>query len=365
MNIFVPVTLYFDQIIENDKERLTVKLVRINLRNKLNIFDLPDLKFLKNFRISKDTFLSILHILDLPTGIRSTHITPDLQLAVTLNFLGSGGYQRQVGADWSAPMGQSTICEVTTSTLRQMERKLCPLKIKFMPSALERTKTHFYEKFGFPGVIGCIDGTHIMILRPTENEHIFFNRKGRHSINAMIICDHEMKILAINAKYGGSAHDSFVWKQSLQRDKLNANYCSGTASSWLLGDSGYPLEPFLLTPYRNATLNSPESIFNKKHAQARSIVERCIGVMKCRWRSILEERKLRYCPKRAAQIINVCAALHNICIENGEPNLDDFLRSPTHETGSLQAARQNDSNEGIRIRNRIRDDLWINRSRGH
>ncbi|XP_055852085.1 putative nuclease HARBI1 isoform X2 [Episyrphus balteatus] len=281
-------------------------------------------------------------------------------------------------------MAQSTICEVTTSTLHKMERKLCPLKIKFMPSASESIKTHFYEKFRIPGVIGCVDGTHIMILRPTENEHIFFNRKGRHSINTMVICDHKMKILAINAKYGGSAHDSFVWRQSAQRNKLNMEYCSGVSSSWLLGtiymwtnysieasdvtfyitgDSGYPLEPFLLTPYRSATLNSPESRFNKTHAQARSIVERCIGVMKSRWRSILEERKLRYSPKRAAQIINVCAALHNICIENGEPLLDDFASShPISDNGTphLHTIRQNDSNEGTRIRNRIRDDLWVN-----
>lgn len=46
------------------------------------------------------------------------------------------------------------------------------------------------------------------------------------------------------------------------------------------GDSGYPLEPFLITPYRNAAENSPEARFNYVHSQARSIVERCIGVMK-------------------------------------------------------------------------------------
>lgn len=43
------------------------------------------------------------------------------------------------------------------------------------------------EKFGFPGVIGCIDGTHVAIVRPTEHEEAYFNRKLYHSLNVMIV----------------------------------------------------------------------------------------------------------------------------------------------------------------------------------
>ncbi|XP_055844508.1 putative nuclease HARBI1 [Episyrphus balteatus] len=367
MNFFVPVELFLRRENEENENlnynyNRNVRLLRINLRNKLNILELPNSKFLKNFRVTKETFLSILDLLELPVGVRSTYIPPILQLAATLNFLGGGAYQRQVGADWSAPMGQSTVCEVITSTLRKMETKLCPSKIKFSPTAMEGTKRYFYEKYRIPGVIGCIDGSHIMLLRPSENEHIFFNRKGRHSINAMIICDENTKILAINSKYGGSAHDSFVWRQSAQREKMNTDYCAGSSSTWLLGDSGYPLEPFLLTPYRSAAENSPEAWFNHVHSQARSTVERCIGVMKTRWRCILEERKLRYSPKRSATIVNVCAALHNICCEQRVP-LPDEVRRVSSSDSLNNRQPENSSNDGIRIRNRIRDDLWANRTR--
>ncbi|XP_055908804.1 putative nuclease HARBI1 [Eupeodes corollae] len=365
MNVFVPLPLFFpSQNAENQdiNRNRNVRLLRINLRNKFNVLDLPNPKFLKNFRLTKETFLHILHLLELPSGIRSTHISPILQLAITLNFLGGGAYQRQVGADWSAPIAQSTVCEVISSTLKKMERTLCPLKIKFTPSNSEATKRYFYEKYDIPGVIGCIDGSHIMILRPSDNEHIYFNRKGRHSLNAMIICDESRKILSINAKYGGSAHDSFVWRQSAQREKLNDHFCAGRTSSWLLGDSGYPLEPFLITPYRNAAENSPEARFNYVHSQARSIVERCIGVMKTRWRSILEERKLRYSPRKSAQIVNVCAALHNICCEHTVPLPEAVLTaSPSEHSNNQQA--ENARNEGARTRNRIRDDLWAKRPR--
>lgn len=48
-------------------------------------------------------------------------------------------------------------------------------------------KKHFFEKSGIPGVIGVVDGTHIQIIRPNKNEHLFFNRKLKHSINAMVV----------------------------------------------------------------------------------------------------------------------------------------------------------------------------------
>lgn len=39
--------------------------------------------------------------------------------------------------------------------------------------------------------------------------------------------------------------------------------------------------------------------FNKKHAKARNVVEMTIGVLKCRFRCILGERKHRYHPSKA------------------------------------------------------------------
>ena len=43
-------------------------------------------RFLQNFRISKDTFLSILHILDLPSGVGSTNITPGPPVGSNVKF---------------------------------------------------------------------------------------------------------------------------------------------------------------------------------------------------------------------------------------------------------------------------------------
>lgn len=82
---------------------------------------------------------------------------------------------------------------------------------------------------------------------------------------------------------------------------------------FILGDGGYKLKPFLMTPFRNPS-DASEILFNKKHISARNVVERCFGVLKNRFRCLIGSRGLHYHPSKATQIVNACCALHNICI---------------------------------------------------
>lgn len=69
-----------------------------------------------------------------------------------------------------------------------------------------------------------------------------------------------------------------------------------------LGDSGFGIEPFLLTVYRNPTPKSPELRFNQQHAKACNIIRyRCL------------KSTLLYTPLKVTKIINVCWALYSIC----------------------------------------------------
>lgn len=84
-------------------------------------------------------------------------------------------------------MAQSTISKVFNETIKCMERNLCESWIKLDVVNFNATTRYFYEKYKIPGVVGCIDGTHVFILKPKEDEHMYFNRKGAHSINVMIV----------------------------------------------------------------------------------------------------------------------------------------------------------------------------------
>ena len=51
-------------------------------------------------------------------------------------------------------------------------------------------KEQFHSLGRFPGVIGAIDNTfddtHIPIIAPAKDEHVFVNRKDFHSINVQV-----------------------------------------------------------------------------------------------------------------------------------------------------------------------------------
>ena len=61
------------------------------------------------------------------------------------------------------------------------------------PSAeeVQQVKEGFLDQGGFPGVISCIDGTHIRIQGPSQHKCDFVNRKGFHSINVQAVCDYK------------------------------------------------------------------------------------------------------------------------------------------------------------------------------
>jgi len=67
---------------------------------------------------------------------------------------------------------------------------------------------------GFPNTIAAIDCTHIPIKTPTENEEAIVNRKGVHTINVQAVCDANMRLLDVVAKWPGGTHDSFIWRSS-------------------------------------------------------------------------------------------------------------------------------------------------------
>jgi hypothetical protein len=52
---------------------------------------------------------------------------------------------------------------------------------------------------------------------------------------------------------------------------------------WLLGDSGYPLNGWLITPLGNPS-TPQEEIFQKAHCKTINVVERAFGVLKQRFR---------------------------------------------------------------------------------
>nr|CAI5823755.1 unnamed protein product [Callosobruchus analis] len=285
------------------------------MRDASNPFDLRDDLFKKTFRLNKDLAQYVYNqiIEDLDITDNNVAVPPLLKFFATLHFYATGSYQYSLGQNFNISFSQPVASRAIQAVTNAIEARLGPIWIKFPITLAENMEIQrrFMEATGFPGVLGAIDCTHVAMLPPHEEEHNYLNRKNFHSKNIQMICDYDLKILNVNAQYPGATHDSFIWSQSAVKQHLEAAYNEGM---WLIGDSGYPLQPWLMTPFHNPPQNTPEFRYNAAHIRARNCIERCNGVLKSRFRCLLKERVLRYSPERVGRIVNSCAVLHNICI---------------------------------------------------
>ncbi|VVC98163.1 unnamed protein product [Leptidea sinapis] len=111
----------------------------------------------------------------------------------------------------------------------------------------QQLMTEFHQIRGFPTVIGWY-----------------------YSLNVQVTCD--LRIRDVVARWRGSTHDSRIFNESSLKERFEAGEFRGR----LLGDSGYRLEPYLVTPILRPNSHA-EQKYNA-HIATRNVVERCFGV---------------------------------------------------------------------------------------
>ncbi|KAJ8969667.1 hypothetical protein NQ317_014739 [Molorchus minor] len=255
-------------------------------------------------------------------------------LLFALKIFAPGSYQLDVGSNWCLGVSQSSVSRCITEVTDALNNlAVFNTYVSFPQNTeqLQNIRRNFYEKYDFPGVVGCIDCTHIAIVPPVHDhpdypEYLYVNRKGYHSINVI-------------ARYPGSTNDAFFWNSSNVQTLLRNLHQIGHRDYFLLGDSGYPLRTWLMTPLEyQPDPNSPHHIYNVIHKRVRTIIEHCNGLFKARFPCCLKDRVLHYTPEKACRIINACVVLHNLCIlhnvhdpepedENADFGLYDALRA--------------------------------------
>ncbi|KAJ3654524.1 hypothetical protein Zmor_013707 [Zophobas morio] len=360
----IPVFIY--GLLEEDERRNYMRIYRKQLRDSQNPFEMPEVEFIKTFRLNQDLTRILIEWLEPHAGIRrrTTKLPFYLEVLATLNFLGTGSYQHSVGSCTWVAMSQPAISRSLKKVCRLVTGLLMPEWIKFPTTMEEKTaiKGGFYEKFGFRGAIGCIDGTHVEIITPPITDvdhppHVYIDRNGVHSINVMLICDSNCKILACDARFPGSVHDSAIFRVSDIRNNLRMCFENGDDTSWLIGDSGYGQEPWLFTPIPVVAPGSPQERYNQLLRSTRNPIERTNGILKGRFRCLIKHRVLHFHPVQAAYIIYAASTLHNIAlwanlaleedeivVENDEGNGDNAVGivEPEQNCFNLgRAAREN------------------------
>ena len=149
-----------------------------------------------------------------------------------------------------------------------------------------------------------------LIMNPVS----FFSRKGFYALNVQCIVDHRKKVLWVSYSHKGGSHDSSCLKETelydLLIEKRDALFDLGY---YILGDSAYAIESFLLPPYDNTTSRSSEDNFNFFQSSARITVECAFGGIDLRWGIFW--KRLTSSLEHAALIIEGAMHLHNFLVD--------------------------------------------------
>lgn len=169
----------------------------------------------------------------------------------------------------------------------------------------------------------------------------FRNRKGYFSLNVQTVSSADLKVLDIVERWPGASHDSTIFSAS----NLKMRFEAGHFGQYIMvGDSGYSNTSYLATPY---TINHPGLATDpiKRRYQAalirtRNVVERQYGVLKRRFPVL--RHGLNVALPTAQKLIVAAAVLHNICIEEGEVDVDAELSLPINAEEESRGADENE-----------------------
>lgn len=252
--------------------------------------------------------------------------------------MGSGCFQREDGDLHN--LSQPTVSRVVHRVLSHLaERRQNFIQFP-TDQEIPEIRRNFFQKQGFPGVIGAVDCTHIRILNPGGvDSELFRNRKGWFSLNVQVLCDDKLMIRDIVASHKGSTHDSRIFNESTLKTRLEGL----PGHLHCLGDRGYACQRYLLTPVANPR-TAPERRYNFAQSSTRMVIERTFGI----WKRFLPclSKCLNFGPEKCAVLTVAAAVLYNFARHRNElidqdidiNNDDDYAQDQGNAQGQAKRA---------------------------
>ncbi|XP_064455042.1 putative nuclease HARBI1 [Ornithodoros turicata] len=313
-------------------------------RDRRNPFEIYDDEMYERFRFHRRGVSVIVDLVRDEMERKTKHscaVPVELQVLVALKFLASGSFFITCGDTVHVHVSTaSRIVRALVLALLHHLHKYVRFPIGDEAGSVKET---FLRKGGFPGIVGAVDGTHIRIQAPVQHEENYINRKGFHSLNGQVVVDANSYITNVVAKWPGSVHGSRILRSSCIGERFESGHIRGM----LLGDSGYPCRPWLMTPFLRPNGHAQE-MYNEAHKTSRSVVERAIGQLKRRFACLHGE--LQMAPERCCGIVVACCILHNLAKQLGIP---DDRAEPELQDDSDEQEPQRAPQDGVHVRNLI------------
>ncbi|CAL1410601.1 unnamed protein product [Linum trigynum] len=307
-------------------------------------------KFELIFKISRKTFTYICSLVkeDLTsksrefTFLNGRPLSLHDQVAVALRRLGTGGSLAVIAGSFG--LNNSTVSQVTWRFVEALEqRALHHLKWPSTELEMAEIKSKFQKLQGLPNCCGVVDMTHITMLLSTSDptSNVWLDGEENYSMVLQVIVDPEMRFLDIVTGWPGKMDDWAVFQNSTFQklcengERLNGKKGSSDIREYIIGDSGFPLLPYLMVPYENE-LSDGSSEFNRRHLGTRLVAQRALARLKESWK-IIRGQMWRPDRHRMPRFVLACCLLHNIAIDmEDEVQAAIPLSSDEHDSGYRQ-----------------------------
>ncbi|XP_074271774.1 uncharacterized protein LOC141595707 [Silene latifolia] len=336
-------------------------------------------------RMNPDVFQQLCNDLETEYGLCSSHRMSIIEkVGLYVYTLSKGASNRDVQERFQR--SGETVSRVFKEVLDAMDGLIRDIlrprdpEFKEIPSKIANDDRYMPY---FKDYIGAIDGTHISVVVPEEDQLRYRGRKSIPTTNVLAACDFDLLFTYVLPGWEGSAHDSRIFLDAIGNPSLKFPY--PPRGKYYLADKGYPERVGYLTPYpkvkyhenefRGAPPRGSKELFNMAHSSLRNCIERAFGVLKARWKIL--GKMPQYTLQDQNRIICGTFALHNyirrntirdeafkIIDENPDFIPPDVLQDVANHS-SQPATESSGTKEMSTVRDNITSSLMASRRNRH
>ncbi|XP_061350862.1 protein ALP1-like [Gastrolobium bilobum] len=330
-------------------------------RRFLSSTSVSDSQWLDAFRMSKPSYYHLLDLLSPSLASALPLIAPDCALAAAIFRLAHGaGYSATARRFGMAPADACraffAVCKAVTDNLGHLFE-------------LRTDSERVVVGFGWSSLPNCFG---VLGLARFAIDGDLLGKNGFLMVQALV--DSEGRFLDVSAGWPSTMKpDTVLYQSKLYIGVENSKELLQGPSyklsddslipQYVLGDSCFPLLPWLLTPYNRVneedSFGSVERAFNCAHSHAMGLVGDAFGRLRARWQLLSFSRKWKQeCVEFLPFVIVTGCLLHNFLVKCNEP-LPDKGVSCVEKEGDLHAF------DGMREESalKIRDALALHLSR--
>jgi hypothetical protein len=289
------------------------------------------------YKMSRSTFSYVCSLVKIPllehmmasdhTFVDGRVLSLQDRVAVALRMLNSGEPPVTVGS--SAGVDESTASLVTQVFIEAMAKRTSHLLNWPYTSEMEKIKRKFYKVYGLPNCCGVVHTARIKFASQNPD-------KENDGILMQTLIDPDMRMRDCwqgsfgNMNQSSILHDSSLFKSSESGTCLNSSKLrlsdGSDVGEYVVGDAGYPLLPWLLTPYQlenDVPLSDSKVEFNRRHNAAIAIAQKALARLKDTWKCLQGEGWHPNNQREMFWTIKTCCLLHNLVIYMEEEEEED------------------------------------------